>query len=1157
MDAKKYCPTVTIDDQPVAEDAFGSHEPLARAIFEMVKTEEGGKAIALEGPWGSGKSTVVRLLKDLCDKQEKQGNDVEVRVFIFDAWAHRGDPLRHSFLQRFNDYLNSINWLDKEHLKKDLKRLARQEEEVITEPILTFWGTIVLLGAFLASAVIAVFSLEPSLEGFPDELKSFEAWLVYILLAPLAVVIFAILKGLKGGYLWLKSRPTWRLWRSEFWFGNPPQRPQFAFLLARISNPAQYTIIHRSPDPTSVEFTKTFAKAMDKVLAKCNRRLIVVVDNLDRLDAQEALSIWATMKAFFEPGIFHDTPWLSRFWLIVPYDPIGIRQLWDQTKVQEEQATAFIEKTFQVRFHVPTPVLADWYDFLYKQLQAAFPDHDRTELETVRRLYRLYRLTEEKAERPVTPRDIKLFVNNLGALHRQWKDDIPLPIQALYVLYKEKIEHNPLKTLVEQDIVSRPLLFLLNEPKWRQYLGALHFNIPPERVMHILIADRLEKALMKGKGDLLLSLHELPGFEGILEHIVEERGAEWAQERPGYLGMAAAALEELDQGISNKRPFLESIWALLYTLSKTAQRSWIPFGKVTVKGLLAILEKSSLLEREELVEIFADGIARTMPPGDEEDWEEWYHGIVAFIRGSRDLGLEQILQAHFRVPGNAYEYIQVMTRLTQEKDAFSLAPYFVPAESEHNVIQAIASLCVGGKIAADHVESVNLMIKPGAMWPWEEVATEAKNRIWTNHSVPLEEVKHLLWLMLVISDLKKKNAKTLLVDLAKRGRVFHYLHQARRERNHEVIALCMIILLEHNPTGDLQENWALAANGRNDYNQILDSPTPDDIAAFATICRYREWIKPLLELSNRHQSTRSWVSETLEHLANNNPDVFSPSLLVTEYRRLSDLLPSNTLYDLAVCLNKDGAIIDEIIQMSFDIEMAGLYYVLLTNSPIDRFSEYSQFIRESLQEVEMETWLTHLKEKGTLIDLILSFPKRRRLNLGQAFGDALEEYASLLLTEETVHEYAPDEGELLVRALSSSARITCLRRMRDYLIEKGEDTNLTPILSIFGQPIIQVLEEKADDVVRRLFKGIIEGRIDRELEWMLTVLKRVPEILEKAKSESVDDLEERVRKAHKDETIQEETRTLYATIEKEIARIKRVKKGRKPPKNAPSTSQAP
>lgn len=1157
MDAKKYCPTVIIDDQPVAEDAFGSHEPLARAIFEMVKTEVGGKAIALEGPWGSGKSTVVRLLKDLCDKQEKHGHDVEVGIFVFDAWAHRGDPLRHSFLQRLNDYLNSINWLDKGHLRKDLKRLARQEEEVTTEPILTFWGSIVLLGTFLASAVIAIFSLEPSLEGFPDWLKSFEPWLVYILVAPLVVVAFVILEGLKWCYLWLKSRPTWRLWASEFWFGNLPSRPKFAFLLAKISNPAQYTIIHRSPDPTSVEFTKTFSKALGKALAKRNRRLIVVIDNLDRLDAQEALSIWATMKAFFEPGIFHDIPWLSRFWLIVPYDPGGIRHLWEQTKVQEERATAFIEKTFQVRFHVPTPVLADWYDFLYEQLQAAFPDHDRTELETVRRLYRLYRLTEEKAERPVTPRDIKIFVNNLGALHRQWKDDISLPIQALYVLYKRKIEHNPLKTLVEQDIVSGPLLFLVNEPKWRQYLGALHFNIPPERVMHILIADRLEKALMDGKGDLLLSLHELPGFEEILEHIVEERGVEWAQEQPGYLGMAAAALKELDQGISNKKPYLESIWALLYTLAKTAQGSWIPFGEVTVKGLHAILEKSPPLKREELEKTFADGIARTAPPGDEEEgWEEWYHGIVAFVRGSKDLGLEQILQAHFRVPGSAHGYIQVMVRLTQEKDAFSLAPYFVPVESGRNVIQAIASLCAEGKISADHVESVKLMINPGVMWPWKEVAIEAKNRIWTNQSVPLEEVKHLLLLMLIIFDNvpEKQDIETLLVDLAKKGRIFHYLHQARRARNHEVTALCMIILLEHNPTGDFLENWALAANGRNEYNQILGSPTPDDIAAFAEICRHRGRMKHLLELPNRHQSTRLWVSETLKYLANNNPDVLSPSLFVTEYRHLSDLLPYNALCALAVYLNKDGAIIDEIIQMPFNIEMAELYYVLLTNSPEDRPSEYSQFLRKGLQEVEMETWLAHLKERGALIDLILSFPKRRRLNLGQAFGDALEEYARSLLTEGTVHKYAPDEGELLVRALSSSARITCLRRMRDYLIEKGEDTNLTPILSVFGQPIIQVLEEKADDVVRRLFKGIIERGIDEELEWMLTVLKRVPEILEKAKSESVDDLEERVRKAHKDKAIQEETRTLYAMIEKEIARIKRVKKGRKPPKNAPSPS---
>ena len=51
------CPTKLLDDLPADRDEFGSHQRVANAIAELVRNEEGGKAIALIGPWGSGKST--------------------------------------------------------------------------------------------------------------------------------------------------------------------------------------------------------------------------------------------------------------------------------------------------------------------------------------------------------------------------------------------------------------------------------------------------------------------------------------------------------------------------------------------------------------------------------------------------------------------------------------------------------------------------------------------------------------------------------------------------------------------------------------------------------------------------------------------------------------------------------------------------------------------------------------------------------------------------------------------------------------------------------------------------------------------------------------------------------------------------------------------
>lgn len=54
--------TRLLPDSPADADAFGSHERVADSIAEVVQTESGGKAIGLEGGWGAGKSTIVRLV---------------------------------------------------------------------------------------------------------------------------------------------------------------------------------------------------------------------------------------------------------------------------------------------------------------------------------------------------------------------------------------------------------------------------------------------------------------------------------------------------------------------------------------------------------------------------------------------------------------------------------------------------------------------------------------------------------------------------------------------------------------------------------------------------------------------------------------------------------------------------------------------------------------------------------------------------------------------------------------------------------------------------------------------------------------------------------------------------------------------------------------
>jgi len=78
-------------------------DTLTKIITDERYKEGGALTIALEGTWGSGKSTVVTILKDklkTCGKGE-----IKFPLFIYDVWAHEGDSLRRSFLEKLIDFV--------------------------------------------------------------------------------------------------------------------------------------------------------------------------------------------------------------------------------------------------------------------------------------------------------------------------------------------------------------------------------------------------------------------------------------------------------------------------------------------------------------------------------------------------------------------------------------------------------------------------------------------------------------------------------------------------------------------------------------------------------------------------------------------------------------------------------------------------------------------------------------------------------------------------------------------------------------------------------------------------------------------------------------------------------------------------------------------
>ena len=548
-----------LDDESTRVDELseGTHEALAEQLYKLiVKSSDNGCVIGLEGKWGAGKSTVVQLLLG------KLASDPKKSTFPFyiDAWEHEGDSLRRMFLASFVKELLNEKWIDtKEFLEEKKQEINSKESKSKVKnssSMSTFGKYVALLAVFvpLGCAIIektwdgVTFGI-----GLPVH-KTFALGLA-LALAPL------------GAYLVQGCRWLWSWCRGE-------TKPTFGWFDVNSEIQTSETTTEET-EKDSVAFSQYFIDLVEGV-KKHIANLVVIVDNLDRINHQDALKIWSTLQTFVRAK---EKIKNVKLWVIIPYTEEGIKALWENEKQEDEEEEAenlesgkgiakskhnlhvgksFLDKTFQLRLEVPDLLIEDWQEFVrtkIREVSDSFTEKEQTAILDV-----LCWARRNSSEAP-SPREIKLYLNQIRLLHDiHSKDDVQLSSICFYATqrYLHGISRTRLESdLLNGDISSHSLPLDANNVRLVEDLCAILFHVSPKKGIQILLEDRIKSCLEPGKEVGLKELFQTHGkaFVGVLGHILSHASdnAAFSYALAVQNGLASESEQFHDMAISHWR----------------------------------------------------------------------------------------------------------------------------------------------------------------------------------------------------------------------------------------------------------------------------------------------------------------------------------------------------------------------------------------------------------------------------------------------------------------------------------------------------------------------------------------------------------------------------------------------------------------------------
>lgn len=488
-----------LSGKPTGKDELsgGSHKKTAKIITDTIKSKILEKrVIGLEGEWGSGKSNVIKII------QKNLGD--QYYTFIFDSWGNQEDLTRKSFLEQLIGQLLKFGFLanDKKWLKLENQLLSKTSTihkqkfpkvkpywVLLTFSILFFTG----LSSLYNNVLTQNQDLIPFIKVGPV-LKP----LITIYLIPLALVFWAIGLGIID-FLKMRQQNAQKEVRNQEDKWSSLGKIFYWFNGQEIDTEEVETVLEE--EPSVKKFREYFAK-IEKDLQTNNKNLVIVFDNIDRLEADKVKSLWSSIHTFFaedSESVFA--------WIIVPYDKKVLQKHFGNN--------GFIEKTFAINFRITPPIVTQWEAFLQQSIEGAFGKEiiPKKEKEYIVKLFDIL-----FSSQTIKPRQIINYVNDLVAQYLQWEQEvldgeIKMRYLALFVLVKDQIINNPNEEILSREYLKGAVHQFENVAELDESISALTFGVEKKLANEVLLFRELQTIFREGDTEKLKNYSNHTAFD--------------------------------------------------------------------------------------------------------------------------------------------------------------------------------------------------------------------------------------------------------------------------------------------------------------------------------------------------------------------------------------------------------------------------------------------------------------------------------------------------------------------------------------------------------------------------------------------------------------------------------------------------------------------